>query len=128
MLHRVAICYKPDGNALEQHGNALEQKKHRSSPHKLYLCRRNKKVHAMLKTVRKMKHSWQRMICGMADTFSHKKTYSDKDVINLILYCSEEKAKALLKEGPDSMEAKSMSTYIDTLYDILIRRKQQNKS
>lgn len=43
MLHRVAICYKPDGNALEQHGNALEQKKNRSSPHKLYLCRRNKK-------------------------------------------------------------------------------------
>ena len=41
---------------------------------------------------------------------------------------AEEKAKALLKEGPDSMEAKSMSTYIDTLYDLLIRRKQHNKS
>lgn len=82
----------------------------------------------MMKILRKMKHSWQRMIHGMPDTFSSKKTYSDKDVINLILYCSEEKAKALLKEGPDSMEAKSMSTYIDTLYDILIRRKQHNNT
>lgn len=82
----------------------------------------------MMKIVRKIKHSWQRMIYGMPDSFSPKKTYSDEDVINLILYCSEEKAKALLKEGPDSMEAKNMSTYIDTLYDLLIRRKQHNKS
>lgn len=58
--------------------------------------------------------------------FTNTKPYCEKDIINLILYCSEEKAKALLKEGPDSNEAKIMSNYLDMLYDILVKRKENN--